>query len=263
MTLPGRLASDLLACIRFYSRLPVPVFAFEGKPHEMLDFSRAVRMLPLAGAIIALPAALVLLLTSEIGLAPSLVAGFTLAASVLTTGAFHEDGLADTADGFGGGSTIDRKLEIMRDSRIGSYGGVALVLALLLRWAALVTLLGDGAIAAAACWIALAGLTRTFALAPLALLPPARRDGAAYAAAQPDAGALCVAALLALMMLSIAFAAGMNLLPIGFAAVMALGGSLAVTWLSARQIKGQTGDVAGAAQQVAEVLGLTMLGLHL
>ena len=220
-------------------------------------------MLPLAGVVIALPAALVLLLASEIGLSPGLVAGFTLAASVLTTGAFHEDGLADTADGFGGGSTIDRKLEIMRDSRIGSYGGVALVLSLLLRWSALVAMLGQSAPVAAASWMALAGTTRVLALMPLALLPAARSDGAAYAAARPGSASLAVACALALLIFTIACGAGVAPLRASLAVVMGLAGCVAVTWLSARQIRGQTGDVAGAAQQVAEILGLSMLGLHL
>jgi adenosylcobinamide-GDP ribazoletransferase len=257
------LFSDLLACLRFYSRLWVPIFGFEEKPHAMLDFARAIRALPLAGVIIALPAALVLLAGDGIGLSPAVVAALVLAASALTTGAFHEDGLADTADGFGGGATRERKLEIMRDSRIGSYGGVALGLSLLLRWAALITLLDQDAAFAAAGWIGAAAASRCFALLPLVLLPPARRDGAAYAADRPQAGAFAIACGLALVFALAPVLAGATFALCLGAALVAAGACLVVTGLSHRQIGGQTGDVAGAAQQVAEALFLVTLGLHL
>jgi adenosylcobinamide-GDP ribazoletransferase len=257
------LVCDLLACLRFYSRLPLPVLGFEPKPHAMLDFARAIRMLPLAGALIAAPSALILVLAAKLGLAPGLVAGFTLAASVLTTGVFHEDGLADTADGFGGGATIERKLEIMRDSRIGSYGGMALALALLLRWSALGVLIAQDVAMAALAWVALAGLTRTVALLPLVLLLPARRDGAAYAAARPQPGAFAFALVCALLLAALPCVVGVSPLSMALAVLAALTGSAAVTLLSWRQIRGQTGDVAGAAQQVAEILALTGVGLRL
>ena len=142
-----RLLSDLLFCLRFYSRLPLPVFRFEAAPHSMGEFGRAVRLAPLAGLLIALPAGLVLAGAGAV-LAPELAAVLALMALAATTGAFHEDGLADVADGFGGGRTIERKLEIMRDSRIGAFGGVALGLSLLARWAALSALPSGGGPAA-------------------------------------------------------------------------------------------------------------------
>lgn len=122
---------DLIACLQFYSRLPIPVLAIERRgpaPHLMPDFRRIVRMLPVAGLIIALPAALVLALAQKLGLPPVLAAIFAIAALVATTGAFHEDGLADSADGLGGGMSRERELEIMKDSRIGAFGGAALIL---------------------------------------------------------------------------------------------------------------------------------------
>jgi len=115
-----RLLSDLLFCLRFYSRLPLPVFRFEAAPHAMGDFGRAVRLAPVAGLLIAGPAGL-LMAGAGAMLPPELAAVLALMALAATTGAFHEDGLADVADGFGGGRTIERKLEIMRDSRIGAW----------------------------------------------------------------------------------------------------------------------------------------------
>ena len=252
-----RLVSDFLACLRFYSRLPVPVFAFEPAPHAMLDFARSIRMLPLAGLVIALPGALVLMVAGSF-LPPEIAAGLALAALVATTGAFHEDGLADTADGFGGGSTIERKLEIMRDSRIGTYGGVALVLSLLLRWAALASLLHyfGPPLLAAAIVLGGAGLTRWLALLPLVLLPPARKDGAAWAAARPEIRSFAVAGILAIAAALLPYAAGQGFGRVVVAGLLAAAGSGLVSWLAHRQIGGQTGDVAGAAQQVAEITWL-------
>src|ERR1700735_5265271 len=100
------------------------------------------------------------------------------AALVVATGALHEDGLADVADGFGGGATRARKLEIMRDSRIGAYGAIAIALALILRVGALAAALDGGLWRACSSLLLVAALSRAAALRPLALLPPARADGA-------------------------------------------------------------------------------------
>jgi adenosylcobinamide-GDP ribazoletransferase len=251
-SLPG-LASDLLACLRFYSRLPVPGFAFEAAPHAMLDFARAVRVLPLAGAILGLLGAIVLGVASAFGLPDVMIAGITLAAMVAITGVFHEDGLADTADGFGGGASVARKLEIMKDSRIGSYGAAALCLALLLRWSALVALLGIGADLAALALVGAAGLSRVAGLVPLMLLPAARTDGAAYAAARPSTNAFAWAMAGALIAALLPILAGASLAHCIWGFLLAGLAGWIVAELSRRQIGGQTGDVAGAAQQVAEI----------
>ena len=249
---------DLCACLRFYSRLPVPPLPGESAPHAMPDFTRVPRMLPLAGWMIAAPAGLILwgaglLLPAEIA------AALALAALVATTGAFHEDGLADTADGFGGGRTRERKLEIMRDSRIGTFGGAALVLSLLLRWAALNALFKAGPALAVAGLIGCAGLSRWAGLFPIALLPPARSDGAAHAAARPGAEAMLLAGALALAGSLMPWLAGAALAPILAGDVLACGAALAMAWIAHRQIGGQTGDVAGAAQQLAEIAFLAAL----
>ncbi len=259
MSLPRDCAADLLACLRFYSRLPVPVLGFETAPHAMPDFSRAIRMLPLAGLIIALPAALVLAAGAALGLPATVCAALTLGAGVLTSGAFHEDGLADTADGFGGGATRERKLEIMRDSRIGTYGGAALFLSLLIRWAALAALLQGSIWGAAAAILACGAVSRALALAPMALLAPARSDGAAWAAARPAGGSLAVTGALAGLAGLLPAWAGASLPQAALAMACALLAALAMTWISARQIGGQTGDVAGAAQQLAEMAFLCVL----
>jgi adenosylcobinamide-GDP ribazoletransferase len=257
---PGALlAYDGAACLRFYSRLPVPALPGEGDPHSAPDFTRVPRMLPLAGLVLALPGGLVLLAAWGLGLGPFLAATLAVATGVLITGALHEDGLADVADGFGGGTTRERRLEIMRDSRIGAYGGVALVLALALRIGALATLLDRTGSGAALALVLAAALSRTAALAPMVLLVPARRDGAAASVGRPGRPAVAIAGALAL---TLALLGGLLGLPVGGVLLMLLLsglGALAVTALARRRIGGQTGDVIGACQQVAEIAAL--LGL--
>ena len=248
---------DLAACLRFYSRLPIPALPFETDPHAMPDFRTAVRALPAAGALIGLIGAIALALASAFGLPPTVAAALALTALVAATGAFHEDGLADTADGFGGGATRERKLEIMKDSRIGTYGGAALVLSFLLRWSALVALVDrHGDEFAGLVIVALAALSRTVALMPLVALEPARTDGAAWRAGKPEAPALLIAGGLALVLACLPMAGGATARQCALAMVLAVAAAGGVTRLSARQIGDQTGDVAGAAQQAAEIAGL-------
>jgi adenosylcobinamide-GDP ribazoletransferase len=247
------LCVDLARCLRFYSRLPVPALPWEHDPHGLPDFPRLTRVLPLAGAVIGLLPALVLIGALEVGLGPWLAATLSVAAMTLTTGAFHEDGLADTADSFGG-ATRERRLEIMRDSRIGSYGTAALILAFALR-IALVSRVDSSAAFAAVVIAAL--LSRTAGLMPLVLLRPARPDGASYAVGQPTREAFWWAAAL-----SAAMAVGLGLIsglpPAGISLMLVLSwlSGWGLTRLSARHIQGQTGDIAGAAQQVAEIAAL-------
>ena len=257
---PGRGAlDDLAACLRFYSRLPVPQLPGEADPHRTPDFTRAPRMLPLAGLLLALPAALSLAADWWIGLGPFLAATLAVAVAVLTTGALHEDGLADVADGFGGGASIERRLEIMRDSRIGAYGGVALVLALALRIGALATLLDRTGFAAATALVLAASLSRVAALAPMALLPPARPGGLSASVGTPSRTTLATALALGLVLALLALPLGLSALGVALTMALVALAALTVTWVAEKKIGGQTGDVIGACQQVAEIAGL--LGL--
>ena len=247
-------ARDLAACLRFYSRLPIPPLAFETAPHAMLDFERSVGALPLAGALIGLVGAVALWLAGWLGLPASLAAVLALATLILVTGAMHEDGLADCADGLGGGGSLTRKLEIMKDSRLGAFGVLALVVSFALRAGALAALIerfGFGP--AGAVLIAAAAVSRTAGLLPICLLLPARREGLGHAAAAPSFEALNLAAGLATLIALLAPACGLGFGRLLAALALALGGAWAVTLLARREIGGQTGDVAGAAQQLAEI----------
>jgi len=245
----ARAAGDIAEAMRFFTRLPVG----EPAPSAPLDIDRIAWAAPIAGAAVGLIGALALGLASLLGLPLILRAGLATAALVAATGALHEDGLADVADGFGGGATRARKLEIMRDSRIGAYGAIAIAIALILRVGALAAALDGGFWRAALSIILVAALSRAGALTPLTLLPPARPDGAGAAA-----GRLETSALLAAWGVAVAIALGLGLVALGLAhAFIAIltseAGALSMVALARRALGGQTGDVAGAAQQVSEI----------
>ena len=245
---------DFLMCLRFATRLPVPTLPIESGPHSLGGFSRAIGLLPLAGASLGAAAAATLLAAAALGFPPLLSAPLAIAALAMLTGALHEDGLADCADGFGGASMPARKLEIMADSRIGAFGALALALALYLRIAALALIAAQSLAMAGAVLIGAAAASRGAALMPLALLPPARNKGSGFSAGRPARGALVTAACLAAAFAAAPLLTGGGLARplIAFAGCAAAG--LAVSALAWRQIGGQTGDVAGATQQVAEIL---------
>jgi adenosylcobinamide-GDP ribazoletransferase len=259
---PGWLIATAI-CVRFFSRLPVRAMPGETDLHAAPDFRTVPRALPVAALVIALPAVLLLAGLGATGLDPLVIAGVAVAISVTVTGALHEDGLADTADGLFGGRTAERRLDIMKDSRIGSYGAVAIGLSLLLRASTLAAILdaagvgaGVAALLAAACWSRLEGVLL------LASEVPARKDGASAAVGQPSRQTAWIAAWLSLAILAVLAWAGSLpmaglLLGLAFARIATLG----IGRLARRLIGGQTGDIVGAAQQCAEIsiyLGLAI-----
>ncbi len=183
-------------------------------------------------------------------LPPAAGAVWALVGSVLLTGGLHEDGLADAADGWGGGDTPARTLEIMRDSRIGTYGAIALVLSLSIRGAAIASLRQpDTAFAALA---AAGALGRGAMIGLLCLLRPARPNGlgASLAPIRPVASVVGLV-LAAASALALGPACGIVGLAASATAVLAVA---AAAW---RRIGGYTGDVLGAAEQVVECAVLT------
>jgi adenosylcobinamide-GDP ribazoletransferase len=248
--LRARLA-ELQLAVMLLTRLPA------GHLREAPSIGASAWAFPLVGVLVGGVTATVLLAALALGITPGMAAGLAMAAGIFATGGLHEDGLADVADGFGGGRDRARKLEIMKDSRIGSYGGLALILGLGLRWQGLALLAHDQKLAALAL-IALAVSSR--AALPLALLwmPAARADGMGKAAVGTTALRALVA--LAIAVAALAFAFGSAALPI-IAAQTVL--QLALVILALRQIGGQTGDVLGAMQQVAEIAGWLVLSSRL
>lgn len=245
----GRMAEAHLAFV-FLTRLPLPRLS---EAAARTPLARAVWAFPLVGVVVGLITAGALHLAHLLDLPAAVAVLLAIAAGLLATGALHEDGLADVADGFGGGATKERKLEIMRDSRIGTYGVLALLVAVGLRWAALTALLETAGVAAASAAVVMAAvLSRTAVPLAMAMLEPARGDGLGATAGRTEAAPVAVA-------VALAAAAAWLLLPHALLApVFAFGliAVLLVAGLARRHIGGQTGDVLGAVEQVA---GLTVL----
>jgi adenosylcobinamide-GDP ribazoletransferase len=236
--------ADLRIAASFVTILPLA----SAKPAETGAIARATWALPVAGLLVGLLGALAYGLASRCGLAPTLAALLALATTALVTGALHEDGLADTADGLGGGRTRDRKLEIMRDSRIGTYGVCALILSFGLRWAALAAIADPLGVALALC-AAHAG-ARAGVPAFMALVPPARSDGLSAGAGQPPGRSVVLALVFGTIVLAVAFGGSKALAGL---ILLSLAG-LVLARLALRQIGGQTGDILGAFEQIGEIL---------
>lgn len=252
--LAGRLRDDLVGAAMVLTRLPVGALARRGWTGGL---SGGVWAYPLVGALAGLLGGAAGALGLWLGLPGGLAAAWALAALLLLTGALHEDGLADTADGFGGGRGRARKLEIMRDSRIGSYGVLALALSLGIRGLALAAMPGPWAMVASL--VVSGALGRGAILGVLALAPPARPDGLAALLGRPSAGllagGLALAALPALLLLPLPVALG-GILLTGLCA-------LGMARLACRQVGGHTGDVLGACEQLAEAVVLSLLAASL
>ena len=213
----------------------------------------AMRAFPVAGLLIGAIIGAVLVLSAWLGAPASVAVLIAIGAGLGLTGALHEDGLADIADGFGGGSTVERKLEIMRDSRIGTYGVLALILAVALKFATLASLAAHSVWLAFAVMVAAAAVSRVAPAGILHLLAPARGDGLSAAAGRPGRSTLlqaaAIAALISVIVLwPVSFAFGLLAVPLA-----GLAGLFATAWLARHQIGGQTGDVAGASQVVSEL----------
>jgi adenosylcobinamide-GDP ribazoletransferase len=238
------------AALRFFTRLPVP--AWVGHSSEQLN--HAARYFPLVGVIVGAIGAAVTLAALRFWPAPLAVL-LGMAATLLATGAFHEDGLADSIDGFGGGWAREDVLRIMKDSRIGSYGAIGIGLALLAKFEALSALPAATLFAALVAGHAVSRLASTTLIYALDY---ARDDASSKSkplATRMGRGELALAALFGL--------APCLLLPVAQVAV-ALALMALVTVLTARhfirRIGGYTGDCLGATQQLTELafyLGLT------
>ncbi len=247
---PVREGRLFLCAVQFLTRLPTP--QLEGFQPDWIG--RSTRYFPLVGQVVGLISALVFLGAGRLwgGTTAAILA---VGAGVLVTGGFHEDGLADTADGLGGGSTPARRLEIMKDSRIGTYGVLALGLVTALRVAALA---GASPLRGALALLAAHGAGRAVAVVVMATQPYVGEAASAKAGASPQRASgfnAGVAVLLALWPFAL-FDWRAGALGLGFGVALAI----AVTVQARRLIGGRTGDVLGAVEQVVEVgvlLGVT------
>lgn len=240
--------------LRFFSRLPTGGGDF-GAP----SLAAMAPTLPLASLVIALPPALVLLLATWAGLPPLFAATLAALAATVTTGAMPEDALADAADGLFGGANVERRLEIMKDSRHGTYGVMALGGYLLLKSAAIAALLAVSPVGAVLVVAGTGILARSVSLWLPVGLPPARKDGASAGVGLLPARAFWIGTAGAAVLFA-ALALG-TVGPVALIAAVAAGGVMSVLWAiwCRRLVGGQTGDLIGALHALIEVTVLATL----
>ena len=248
--------ADTARALGFLTRLSIPARYFG---HTPIPVSQSSRAFPLAGLVAALPAALILLIAPLSAISPLLAAVIAVALSISVCGALHEDGLADAADGFFGGRDVQSRLDIMKDSRNGTYGTLALILSVFVRVAALSSIASQGGLAAALALIASSVAARTALVWHWYELPSARPGGAADQAGKPDSSQLNFALKTGIpLFLFIAFLAS-NIGGAVLAASLIALSSLSFLRLCREKIGGHTGDTLGASAQIAEIVVLTAL----
>ena len=261
-----------LLAVQFFTRIPVTgrLAAWVGYSPEMLRASAAhfPGVGVLVGALVAgLTALLLVFLPQASPLSPLVAAVLGTVFSVMLTGAFHEDGLADVADGLGGSQNRERALEIMKDSRVGAFGAIAVVLILLSK-VSLLAMIGDVNPAVMVLGIFLAHVvSRTLPLLLIRLLPHVGDTGSSKSkplADQITASSLFIAfswLFMALASVFVAYSAIKIIASIVIGLVVSCCAFLYMWRLFAKRLQGFTGDCLGATQQVCEVafyLGLAL-----
>lgn len=237
----------LAVAVAFLTRLPLPPRAQVGAR----EVGRAMLAFPAVGAGLGFALAGAGLMLARV-LPPPLAAAIVVALGALATGALHLDGVADSADGLGGGRDREHALWIMRDHAVGAYGATALVLVLLVKAAAVAALLDrPGGVA----WLPVAGALARWVMVPLARLAPAARPDGLGASISAHVGGLEVIGATSLAALVAGGLAGAH----GAAAALAVAlAGLVFGALCRRRLGGMTGDTLGAAGELAEVLVLVV-----
>ncbi|SMX37774.1 adenosylcobinamide-GDP ribazoletransferase [Octadecabacter ascidiaceicola] len=240
--------SDIAAALGLLSRLSIPV----DTDRAMQRGALASWAYPIAGLALALIAGAVTQIALLLVLPATLAAALTLATLIIATGAMHEDGLADSADGLWGGWDKEHRLKIMKDSHIGTYGVLALALSLLLRWSAYTVIIDHGML-----WPAIltsAMVSRAVMVPIMATLPHARTEGLSHSVGRPTMQTAYIA---------LAIAAVASLVLVQFWAVWLVAAcaisTLGCIAIAKSKIEGQTGDILGATQQLTEITALLTL----
>ena len=240
--------AELAAAFALLTRLPVHRLALP----RLTVPSEAVWAYPVVGAAVGAIGGAVYWLTHSLSCPPALAVLCALVAVILATGALHEDGLADFADGLAG-DTKESSLAIMRDQEIGTYGVLALLLSLAVRATAIALIAEPRAVMAAL--IAADAASRLSAVLIMAALPLARRDGLSASVGSPTAGLAAIA-------LGVTFIIAWLLLPFGVALLLILSAivsAVIIGRVALIRLGGQTGDVLGASSQISECLALILL----
>ena len=242
------LVDDVVMALRFFSRLPTG-----DSPHQKPELNRIAMALPLASLVIGIGPALLLAGGSLLGLPSYFAAALAVAAMVMVSGGMAEDAIADAADGLFGGQTIARRLEIMKDSRHGTYGVAALCLFITLRVTGLGAAAAVDPLAAGAIWLTASIVGRSGALWMAVALPAARPDGISASAGAVSGRSYAVGAVFAIVLMFVLGGPATMLLALGFALVATLAVIAGWTALSRRLVGGQTGDLIGALGALVEI----------
>jgi adenosylcobinamide-GDP ribazoletransferase len=232
----------LLTAVQYFTRIRVPAWVGHA-PGQLIG---AVRYFPAIGLIVGASGAAVMWLAALVLPAP-LPAIFSTAVTILMTGAMHEDGLADTSDGLGGGATRERALEIMKDPRIGVFGAIALILMLLLKIASLSVMPLWTALTALVAAHAFSRFCAVLVIATGRYVGSGERSRSAPVVGRVSIGDVLIAALFGVPALALL---GPRVI-VAAVVALALAGSLS-RWCM-RRIGGYTGDTLGATQQIAEI----------
>ena len=243
--------SDIRIAFGLLTRMPVPVDTNRATARG----AAAAWAYPIVGLGVGFFASLIAVVILALELPPSIAAALAMAVLIITTGAMHEDGLADSADGLWGGWDKAKRLAIMKDSHIGTYGVIALILSLLIHWTGLTALMAGGYVWAPI--MVMAVLSRANMVLLMHVLPRARATGLAHAVGQPSRNTTFAAIATA------AFIGFVFIGSSGFTALLvSLCAALGCALIAHHKIGGQTGDILGATQQVSQVaLVITLAAL--
>ena len=239
---------ELKDAATFLTRLPLALVGLDGSRRP--DFRTGARVFPVIGVLVGLAGGIVLVVARALGIPPTLAAALAIATTVLITGALHEDGLADMADGLGG-ATPEKRLEIMDDSRVGTYGALALAFSVLVRVLALGSLAASGSFRAALVLIAAEAASRAAMVRLWHDLPAARPGGLADETGPPDQNAMLIALALAAAIAVVLCVPTVGLWATVLAGALAALATFVMIRLAGRLLGGRTGDALGATEQLA------------
>lgn len=246
--------------LAFLTRLPIPDRYFRTANAE--STAQCSGLFPVAGALIGTIGGLSLLLAFGLGLPSTITASIGIFAMIIVSGALHEDGLGDVADGFGGGSTVEERLEIMKDSRLGTYGVIAVAGSLIIRISALTAILNmQGALSAVFALVAAAAASRGAMVWLWSTLPNAKNSGVSKSVGAPPESALLLSALLSMIFASLFGLLASGFVPASIAIGLGIIAMIGFQKLCQHMIAGQTGDTIGACQQLVEVAMLSGLAI--
>ena len=241
-----------LCAVQFFTRIPVPAWV----GHSSTSLDQVARYFPLVGLLVGGLSAAALYLCAQLLPLPLAVL-LCLAAGILATGAFHEDGLSDFADGMGGGHSKEQILKIMKDSRVGAYGAIALVLALFFKFQALLALCGERSLyIAAAALLAAHAVSRLMAASLMLTQSYIRLDDSARAkpaARQLTPASFAIALCTGIAATGLLYAAHAPVCSIGCALAAALLMRIYLARLLQKSLGGYSGDCLGAVQQLCEL----------